>query len=319
MKNHLFNKAFSICPITYETITGDQKYSIRGLKLLSPKLRTLNDFPYTAEDQRQQALKLASKLSIQGVQPKLSVKLNIQDNSFDIVDRGGTYILKPQNEFYSELPENEDLSMRLAKIVGIEVPLHGLIYCQDGSLTYFIKRFDRIAKKQKLNVEDFAQLSGETRDTKYNFSMERLIPIIEKFCTFPSLEKKKLFVRTLFNYLIGNEDMHLKNFSLIRHHDKIELAPAYDFLNSTIALKGVIEEIALPLNEKKNNLRKTDLIDYYGNNRLGLNQTVITEVLDQFSKAWDAWNLLIKKSFLSEKAKTDYLRILDKRYHNIIR
>ncbi len=79
-------------------------------------------------------------------------------------------------------------------------------------MTYFVKRFDRIGHRQKLSLEDFAQLSDEDRYTKYNSSMEKVIAVIENFCTFPRIECVKLFKLTLFNFLIGNEDMYLKNF-----------------------------------------------------------------------------------------------------------
>ena len=101
----------------------------------------------------------------------------------------------------------------------------------------FIKRFDRIRHNKKLALEDFAQFSGENHHTKYNSSMERLISVIERFCTFPKIEFVRFFKLTLFNVLIGNEDMHLKNFSLITSDKKISLSPAYDLLDLTIAKK----------------------------------------------------------------------------------
>lgn len=302
-----------ICPITYQALKGKQKYSFEGLKKLSRQLKTLHDLPLNAEQQRIEARRRAHKMSIQGVQAKLSAILNIKHGRFEIIDIGGKYILKPQSEFYPELPENEDLSMRLASSIGIEVPLHGLLYSIDGSLTYFIKRFDRIEHKQKLAVEDFAQLTNQTRDTKYNFSMERLIPIITEYCTFPILEKQKLFLRTIFNFLIGNEDMHLKNFSIISREEKIELSPAYDFLNTTIALGNAREELALPLNGKKNNLNKKDFINYFAVEKLALPQKIIDETLEKISGKLPEWIQLIQISFLSDQMKKNYLMLLEKR------
>lgn len=154
------------------------------------------------------------------------MKLSIQN---------GRYILKPQSEYYEEIPENEALSMTLASMIGIQIPVHGLVYSKDGSMTYFVKRFDRKGHNQKVSLEDFAQLSGGTRETKYSSSMEKVAKIIELYCTFPKIELAKLFKLTLFNFLIGNEDMHLKNFSLITTNRKIMLSPAYDLINTTIA------------------------------------------------------------------------------------
>ena len=121
------------CPITYAA-SGDKKYSDAGLRKLSPKLTVLNDFPYSAEEQVRESVARASKMSIQGVQPKLSARLNLKQCTFEIVDLGGNYIIKPQTPNYSEVPENEDLTMRLAGMIGIEIPLHGLFYSIDGSM-----------------------------------------------------------------------------------------------------------------------------------------------------------------------------------------
>ncbi|HED07381.1 MAG TPA: type II toxin-antitoxin system HipA family toxin [Ignavibacteria bacterium] len=302
----------NICPITYEPC-GNKKYSAKGLRLLSPKLKKLNDLSLTQEEQLKEAAARAVKMSIQGVQPKLSAKLRIKEERFEIVDRNGVYILKPQNNFYPELPENEDLSMRLAKLIGIEIPLHGLVYSIDGRFTYFIKRFDRYGKNKKLSLEDFAQLAGKSRETKYDFSMEKIIPLLERNCTFPLLEKIKLFRLTLFNYLIGNEDMHLKNYSIISRNNKIELSPAYDLLNTTIATKNVTEEIALPISGKKSNLTPKVLIKYWGKERLQLNENVISQIIEEIKKVQSKWEELIKISFLSNPMKEKYMDLLNSR------
>ncbi len=250
------------------------------------------------------------KMSIQGIQPKLSAVLSIKNNSFSIVDKGGRFILKPQHIFYPELPQNEDLTMRIAETIGLEVPLHGMEYSKDNSFTYFIKRFDRFGKNRKLPVEDFAQLAGKNRETKYDYSMEKLAGILEKYCTFPTVEKQKLFKLVIFNFIIGNEDMHLKNYSLIRRNNMVELSPVYDLINTTIALKNATEEIALPINGKKSNLNRETLVDYYGEERLGLNRRSIGNVLFTIQNAIPAWIELIKISFLSKEKKSAYLELI---------
>lgn len=299
------------CPITYEEC-GDSKYSEKGLNLLHHGLSGLKDLPYTAEEQVREAAARADKMSIQGVQPKLSAVFSPKKQSFEIVDVGGKYILKPQLPYYSEVPENEDLTMRLAASIGLDVPLHGLVYSKDGTFTYFIKRFDRIGRNKKAAVEDFAQLSGEDRDTKYRSSMEKVVQIIDRFCTFPLVEKAKLFKLVLFNYLTGNEDAHLKNFSLIRRDPKIELSPAYDLLNTTIVIRAK-EELALPLNGKKRNLTRNDFIQYFGRERLRLTEKVVEGTLAEIDKAQVRWERLIGISFLSEGMKERYLNLLDSR------
>ena len=305
------------CPITYENC-GSARYSRKGIRKLSRLLDALNDFPYSADQQRKEAALRVSKLSIQGIQPKLSTRLNIKNAVFEIIDRGGRYIVKPQHDVYPELPENEDLSMRLASAINISVPFHGLVYCKDGTFSYFIRRFDRTGKSGKLATEDFAQITGRDRETKYDFSMERLVAVLD-VCTFPAVERVRLFRRCIFNFLIGNEDMHLKNFSLITRDSKTELSPASDYLSTTVAFlllgkdEKEIEEIALPLKGKKRNLTGSAWIDYFGRERLGLNPKVVTGELSRFTNNFDRWTSLIQNSFLSDTAKDLYLKLISNR------
>ena len=298
------------CPITYE-LCGTDKYSEKGIRLIAPKLTQLNDLPYTAVELRQEAANRAKKLSIQGVQPKLSAAISIVDQEFKIVDQFGTYIIKPQNDLFTQLPENEDVTMRMAKAFGLDVPFHGMLYGKDGSLSYFIKRFDRHGKGKKWATEDFAQLTGNSRETKYRFTMEKLIPVLDEFCSFPAIEKADFFKRILFCFITGNEDMHLKNFSLITQKGKTKLTPIYDFLNSTIAIKNPEEEIALTLRGKKSNLRATDFIDYYAKERFQLNGKTIATILTQMKKATPQWKELLEICFLSNEMKQKYLELLE--------
>ncbi len=304
------------CPITYEPLPEGAVYSHKGLRLLNRNLASLAPLPFTAQEQRQEAIKRAGKMSIQGLQLKLSAVLRITEQRLELVNRGGQYILKPQSLDFPELPENEDVTMRMAAAVGIEVPVHGLLSSVDGSHTYFIKRFDREGPK-RLPVEDFAQLSGESRETKYNSSMEKVAAIIDQFCTFPALERVKLLERTLFSFLVGNEDMHLKNFSLITRSEKVELAPAYDFLNTTIALEAANEELALPIRGKKLRLTRNDLLRYYARERLRINEGVLKDVMSRLAKAMPVWRELLNHSFLSTGAKQRYAALLNERAKRI--
>lgn len=301
------------CPITYKPC-GSNKYSKEGLKLLSANLKVLNDLPLTQEEQLKEAAIRAVKMSIQGVQPKLSARLSTAESSFIIVDTGGNYILKPQNNYYPQLPENENLTMKLAEIIGLEVPLNGMVYSKDGKLTYFIKRFDRYGKNKKYSLEDFAQLSGNSRDTKYDYSMEKLKDILSKYCTFPLIEFSKLFRLTLFNFLVGNEDQHLKNYSLITKDNKVELSPVYDLINTTIALPKVQEEIALPLMGKRKKLTRKILIDYYGKEHLKINDKVVMQICEELERSFSSWNNLISKSFLSDDMKEKYTNLIKEKF-----
>ena len=297
------------CPITYEEC--ENHYSERGLKILSRSLIQLKDFPYGQAQQLELAIQYSDKLSFSGVQPKLNAKLSLREENFEVVRSGGTFILKLPHAMYKELPQNEDLTMRMAALAKIEVPLHGMIYAVDRSLVYFVKRFDRKGKK-KIAIEDFGQLAGLSNEEKYEFSMERLIPIIDKFCSIKLLDKARLFRLTLFNFLVGNEDMHVKNFSMIREEDIVRLSPAYDLVNSTIVMNSK-EEIGLPLRGKKGNFKRDDFLQYYGKEKLGLPNSLISEILTDFQSSIPAWKELITNSFLSPEKIKAYLRLVEER------
>lgn len=303
-----------ICPITYQDISPGEPYSSEGLKLLSPQLKKLEPLPLTLDEQREEAARRAGKMSVQGVQLKLSARLAVSAGRFDIVDKGGTYILKPAPVGYREVPENEDLTMRLAAAAGIETPLHGLIYAKDGTRTYFIKRFDR-RKGTKLYLEDFSQLLGLPREVKYDTSMEAFAKVVQEHTTFPALECKEFFIRAIFCFLTGNEDMHAKNFSLFSEDNEVfKLAPAYDFLNSTIVIsRGAREELAVPLHGKKSKLTVKDLLEYFGKERLKLDASMIQQCLKQLQDAFPDWENLIRRSFLSDEMKQAYSSVLAER------
>lgn len=303
------------CPITLEEIPAGTRYSRAGLRLLDPRLKEdLQPLNFTAAQQLQEAAAQADKMSIQGVQPKLSAVLRVKERQFEIVDRGGRYILKPCPAAWAEVPANEALTMTLAGRSGIEVPAHGLIYAADESLTYFIRRFDRVGRGDKLPVEDFAQLTDQKRDTKYESSMERVAKVIETHCTFPAVENVKLARRVIFSFLTGNEDMHLKNFSLITRDGKVELSPAYDLLNTTIILNvNAKEEFALPIHGKKSNLTRNDLARYFCIERLGLEEKLMEKLFQDLLHAATTWPEIIQRSFLSVEKQNAYQVVLNER------
>ncbi len=303
----------NICPITYEPCAGEQ-FSKVGLRRLSRRLLTLHPLPFTARQQIREAAARASKMSIQGVQPKLSAVLDIKGGRFKVVDRGGKFILKPQNPLYLNVPENEDLCMKMASAAGIDVPLTGLVSSVDASWTYFIRRFDRVSRSGKRHVEDFAQLAGKSRDTKYDASMEQVTELVAQFCTFPRVELARLFRLTIFNFIIGNEDMHLKNFSIVLADEKVSLSPAYDLLSTTLAMGGAAtEELALPLGGRKNPVNRELLVDYLGKERMGLPDKVIDRILSEIRDAVLVWKHLVSVSFLPSAMKAPFNSLLQDR------
>jgi serine/threonine-protein kinase HipA len=301
------------CPITLDSLPAGRSYSVAGLSSIHPKLTHLEPLEYSYEAQLREVRRRSDKMSIQGVQPKLSAVLKLKDSSFALVDRGGRFILKPNPLPYEEVPANEALTMRLAAAVGIDVPVHGLLRAVDDSLVYFVKRYDREGRSGKVHVEDFAQLSGATRETKYDSSLERVVQLVDQFCTFPAIERPKLAKRLLFCFLTGNEDMHLKNFSVWVQDGVVSLTPAYDLLNTTLVLENAKEESALPLDGRKKNLSKKLWLEYFCKERLKLSEGQVSRIVNELKDAMPQFDQLIKQSLLSEKLQLEYQKILHDR------
>lgn len=305
------------CPITLEPLAAGETFSKAGLRSLHPRLSHLEPLALSQDEQLRQARLRADKMSIQGVQPKLSAVLKPTAGCFEVVDCGGRFILKPNPPPYEEVPANEALSMTLAKHAGIKVPPHGLLPAIDGSWVYVIRRFDRVGRDQRLHVEDFAQLSGATRDTKYASSLEQIAKLVEIHCSFPAVEKAELARRLLFCFLIGNEDMHLKNFSLIVEDRKVRLAPAYDLLNSTLVLENASEESALPLRGRKRKLTRADWLDYFCRERLQLPVAIVAGIVADLRGGLPKWEEIIRRSCLSIPRQQRYFEILAERHHRL--
>jgi serine/threonine-protein kinase HipA len=222
--------------------------------------------PFRATDVTREAQKMVGKMSISGVQPKLSVIHDPIKHQVLVVERGGLYILKPQTERFESIPENENLCMNIASTFGIEVPPHGLLPLLDGSFVYLVKRFDRLEDGSKLQQEDFQQLLQI--DDKYDGSYERIANYIKEHSSVPVLDLIRLFERALLFYTLGNGDAHLRNFSLLRSEEiGYQLSPAYDIVNSRLVLPEEQEEVCLSLQGKKNRLSGRDffrLAEHFG-------------------------------------------------------
>jgi serine/threonine-protein kinase HipA len=210
------------------------------------------------------AQQMAGKLSISGVQPKLSVKLNKGKKQLEVVPEGGEYILKPQTNTFINIPENENLCMTIAGNLGIETPAHSLIKLKDDTWAYVVKRFDR-EKKVKKHQEDFCQILEVREEMKYSGSVEEIAKKLSIISEVPGLDLQLFFERLLFFFIIGNGDAHLKNFSIIYSREgSIRLAPVYDIVSSRLAMLNEKEEFAIPINGRKNNIRRKDF-DLFAN------------------------------------------------------
>lgn len=252
-----------------------------------------------------------SQQIVTGVQPKISLGIEkTKRKKGRLTIMNGEYILKPPNERFNEMPEAEDLTMHLAQICSIETVPHALIPLTSGELAYITNRIDR-KNGQKIHMEDFCQLSELLTENKYNSSMERVGKLIDHYSDFPGLDKVNLFELTLFNFVTGNNDMHLKNFSLIHDTRGWRLSQAYDLLNVNIIYPIDTEESALTINGKKRRLSRNDFESLASS--FGLNPAQVKNAFEKIiSREMDMLNF-IEISFLSSELKMVYQNLLKER------
>jgi serine/threonine-protein kinase HipA len=205
------------------------------------------------DDVAVEAHRMAGRMSISGVQPKLSVTR--RGRQLMAVESDGRYILKPQTQSFRHLPENENLCINMAAQLGIEVPPHGLFRLRDETWAYVIRRFDRTPDGEKRRCEDFAQILGKE---KYSGSHEQLGRRLREISEFPGLDAQLFFERVLFSYLIGNGDAHLKNYSVLETDaGRLRLSPAYDMVCSRLLIPRE-DDCALTINGKHNKVGRGD-------------------------------------------------------------
>lgn len=253
---------------------------------------------------------IRAQTSLTGVQPKLSLNLNKHEgcSRLTIVGLWGEYIFKPQTDMYPQLPENEDLTMHLAEVIKIRVVPHSLIRLADGKLGYITKRIDRTKNGEKIDMEDMCQLTLHPTEYKYKGSHEQIAKVIKQHCDMPKLDLTNYMQVLLFCFVTGNNDMHLKNFSLYRPLNGYQLSPAYDLINVAIANPEDKEELALSLSGKKSNLKLNDFLR--SATTMGLEANVVLRLIDNMRKAIPKWTSLIHGSFLSEDMKDRYGQII---------
>src|SRR5690606_5259812 len=256
------------------------------------------------------------RLALTGVQPKISLSLNEEQGNkrLTLVGLWGDYILKPQSTEYAFMPEVEDLTMHLAKLFKIETANHALIRTSTGDLAYITKRFDRV-KGKKIHVEDLCQLSELLTEQKYKSSYERVGKIIKQFATNSGLDVIKYYRLVLFSFLTGNNDMHLKNFSLMLTDQGILFSPAYDLININLIFPSDKEDLALFLGGRKRKIKRSDFDQLAMS--LGISDVVRDNIYKDFSKQRIKIPNWINSSFLSDEYKQLYLEIINVKFSQI--
>ena len=260
---------------------------------------------FSLGEMSQKAQKLTGKLSISGVQPKLSVKLDKKQNILIPVAEGGEYILKPQTSTFPNIPENEQCCMDIAENLNIDIPLHCLIPLKDHSLAYVVKRFDR-EKSIKIHQEDFSQILEQT--DKYKGSVEQIGRRLKEVSSAPGYDTQLFFERIILNFILGNGDAHLKNYSIFyRDKANIRLTPAYDIVCSKLVLPDE-EDSAISINGKKNRLKIENF------NKVAEYFNIPLKVrYEKFENKFEAMKKIIDRSSITKEKQGQFLEIIEER------
>ena len=272
---------------------------------------TAPSLDYTREEMDELAAQvIRSQTTLTGVQPKLSLNLDKHNDSqkLTIVGLWGGYIFKPQTEQFPMLPENEDLTMHLAEIAKLKIVPHTLVRMKDGSIGYLTKRIDRTKNGEKIAMEDMCQLTERQTEHKYHSSYEQIGKAIRKYSAYPQLDMVDFLELVYFSWLTGNNDMHLKNFSLYSPAGEPVLTPAYDLLNAAISNPSDDEELALNLNGKKKHLKDADFVAAF--RTCGVPEIVFDRIKKKYMGLLPRFDEEIRLSFLSEDLKAAYIDFL---------
>ena len=324
------------CPGTLAE--GFSSYSPICLKNVFNGKKVSHILPYELSPQKEEEFNLfienRERISISGVQIKLS--LIMEKNTLRLTREGeqGTYILKPipwDLKKVDQVPANEHLTMQIAKqVYGINAAQNAIIFFQDGSPAYITKRFDVKKEGGKWSKEDFATLARKTKDNsghnfKYQYSYEELGLLIQKYVPAWRVEIEKYFSLVIFNYLFSNGDAHLKNFSLLESSKgDYLLSPAYDLVNSHLHVsdtpfalnKGLFADDYKSYQYKKHSYPcKEDFIEF--GMRIGVLKKRIEKLLEPFLQRQDFVASLINNSFLNNSCRKSYLLMYNTRRNNL--
>lgn len=321
----------TVCPSTLaEGYTTYSKQALRNL-FGGEAVSHILSFAWENDDDENILAENARNLSISGAQEKLSAL--VDDGTIRLIhpSEQGTHILKPSPrehfQYRKQIPANEHLTMQIAsQVYGIETAANGLALSKDGEYVYITKRFDVLENGTKLQQEDFCSLVGRTEETdgkdfKYEGSYEDIAICIKKYIPAWPVAMEQFFRIIVFNYIYGNGDAHLKNFSVLHRNGELVLAPAYDLLNTRIHVDGPDFAMNGGLSPRLNRSDTYDRtlhpcrMDFLSFARLiGINDRRANRVLDSFMEVPSLVDSLINRSFLfDEKTKRFYRRVVSER------
>ncbi len=335
-----FQFTINNCPGTL--VEGFSAYSPSCLKKLFNGKKVSHILPYDQpqinDDVANLFMENRKRISISGVQEKLSLTLEKNVLRLTKVGEPGTYILKPiprDLKKVDQVPANEHLTMQIAKqVYGINTAENALIFFKNGSPAYITKRFDVKTEGNKISKwgkEDFATLAGKTKDNagtnfKYEFSYEEMGLLIQKYVPAWQVEIEKYFSLVVFNYLFSNGDAHLKNFSLLESKSgDYLLSPAYDLINTRLHMddtdfaldKGLFaDDYKSEHYQKFGHPSKTDFIEFA--KRIGVAKNRIDKILNPFLEKQDFVDVLIRNSFLNDANKRRYLLMYSTKRNHLL-
>ncbi len=275
-------------------------------------------FSYTQEQLNALAASIIqSRISVPGVQPKLSLHLERDsprgNSRLTLVGLDGDFILKPPVSTWPHLPEAEHFCMLFARMCRLSTAEFGLISLASGERAYITRRMDREPGGRKIHMEDFCQVTNRLTEQKYRGSMEQIGKAIRRYSSVPGLDAIRFFELSFFCFLTGNSDMHLKNFSLIQSdHGFGELSPAYDLVPVNLIMPEDKEESALSLNGRKAKICRSDF-ETFGRT-IGLTDPQIQKALKRIGGAAKKNSPeALARSFLPEEMKIAFLALLERR------
>lgn len=256
--------------------------------------------------------------TVPGVQKKLSLHLFSDGRTprLTLVNYPTGYILKPQVPEFEALPQAEHLVMCMADAMGIATVPHALIMGKGGP-AYITKRVDRIFAKNKMQMlamEDFCQLDLRLTQDKYKGSYERCAKVIARYSSRKGLDMAELYLRLVFSFLVGNSDMHLKNFSLIETEEgsgEYVLSPAYDLLPVNVIMPEDKEQFALAMNGKKTNLRRKDFLVFA--QECGMARSAAEKMIAMLVSRKEKLLAMSQDSLLPEHLKEQLARLIEER------
>lgn len=256
--------------------------------------------------------------TVPGVQKKLSLHLFSPRSNprLTLVNYPTGYILKPQVAEFEALPEAEQLVMTMADSIGISTVPHALMMGSGGP-AYITKRVDRVLKKkdiQMLAMEDFCQLDLRLTQDKYKGSYERCAKIIDRYSSRSGLDRTELYLRLLFSFVVGNSDMHLKNFSLIETAEgsgRYVLSPAYDLLPVNVIMPEDQEQFALAMNGKKTNIRRKDFLVFA--DECGIVRSSAEKMIERAASQKGEFIRMCNHSLMSDHLKERFVTLMEER------